>query len=282
MSDRTVSTLTEWLTPARDRFGSWMLSELESAAADIARWRATLPTDHVRYTATRALRQVLAAAKRWRYIATTPAVEAGPNPQPRGDEIWPFTRDEVDAIVVELAPRDAGIVTFGAETGLRTNEWTALERRDLDRHPAVAVSRRFAEGVLTPYPKREQRRRVPLTPRAVDALDLVPPRLDTPILFPGDKGGHLNLNNWRNRIWYPALEAAGVGKRGPYHLRHTFASEALAGGVSILQRARLMGTSVEMIERHYGQLARDSEDTLRDLLAARSGHVVATANGEGG
>lgn len=277
-SDRTVSTLVEWLIPARERFGAWTLRELEGAADDIARWRAKLPTDHARYKHTRALRQVLEAAKRWRYTSRNPAVEAGPNPQPRGEEVWPFSRGEIDAIAAELAQRDAAIVVVAAESGLRTNEWTAAERRDIDRrNPAVAVARRFAEGRLTPYPKTA-RRRVPLTPRALDALDRLPARIDTPILFPGDKGGHLNLNNWRNRVWYPAIEAAGVDKRGPYHLRHTFATEALASGVSVWQLSRLMGTSVEMIERHYGHMARDSEDVLRALLSARSGDDLATAD----
>ena len=278
VSERTVSTLTEWLAPARERFGAWKLAELEGAADDVARWRANLPTDHARYKNTRALRQVLEAAKRWRYITRNPAVEAGPNPQPRGEEVWPFARDEITAIVAEIAPRDAAIVIFAAETGLRTNEWTALERRDIDRlNPAVGVARRFADGTLTPYPKTS-RRRVPLTPRAVEALELVPPRLDTSVLFPGDKGGHLNLNNWRNRTWYPALDAAGISRRGPYHLRHTFATEALAAGVSIFQLSRLMGASVETIEMHYGHLARDSEDTLRALLSARSGAEMASAH----
>ena len=36
---------------------------------------------------------------------------------------------------------------------------------------------------------------------------------------------------------------------GPYHLRHTFATEALAGGVSIFELARMMGTSVKMIDK---------------------------------
>jgi integrase len=81
----------------------------------------------------------------------------------------------------------------------------------------------------------------------------------------------LDLDNWRLRTWYPALEGAGLAKRGPYELRHTFASEALAAGVSIFQLARLMGASVETIERHYGHLVRDSEDHLRGLLASRKG-----------
>ena len=212
---------------------------------------------------------MLEAARRWGYIARNPAVDIGPNPQPRGDEVRPLTVVEVDAVAAELAPRDAAIVIFAAETGLRTNEWTALERRDIDRrNPAVAVARRYANGTPTPYPKTA-RRRVPLTPRAVDALEQLPPRLDTAVLFCGDQGGNLNLNNWRNRIWYPALEAAGIERRGAYCLRHTFATNALANGVSIFQLARLMGASVEMIDRTYGHLAPDSEDHLRGLLTGQ-------------
>jgi len=281
VSPRTARTVREWLVPARARFGAFTLSELEGAAEDIARWRASLPSEDRRYKATRALRQVLAAAVRWGYVTRNPALAAGSNPQPRGDEIRPFARDEISRLVQELAPRDAALVVFAAETGLRTNEWMATERRDVDReNPAVAVSRRWAKGQATPYPKT-QRRRVPLTPQAVEALGWLPARIDSPLLFPSPEGHHIHLDNWRLRVWYPALEAAGLTKRGPYELRHTFASEALAAGVSIFQLSRLMGASVETIEMHYGHLVRESEDHLRGLLAARSGVEVASTESEG-
>jgi hypothetical protein len=65
----------------------------------------------------------------------------------------------------------------------------------------------------------------------------------------------LNLDNWRRRVWSPAIEASGV--RMPariYDLRSTFASNALAAGISVFELARVMGTSVPMIERSYGVL----------------------------
>ena len=39
-----------------------------------------------------------------------------------------------------------------------------------------------------------------------------------------------------------------------YDLRSTFASNAIDAGVSLFALARVMGTSIEMIECHYGTL----------------------------
>ena len=265
----TRRTLEERLASSRERFGSFTLRELEGAAADVAKWRADLPAPS-RYRLTSATRQALGATVRWKYIVNNPAIEAGRNPQPRNEELWPFEPEQVDALVVELGARFGPIAVVAAETGLRPEEWIALERRDVDRSPALTVQRKFANGVLAPYPKTHRsRRRVPLTARALAALELLPPRLDTPLVFPAAEGGYIGLDSWRTREWYPALEAAGIAQRGPYCLRHTFATEALAAGVSIFELARLMGTSVAMIDRTYGHLARDSEASILERLEAR-------------
>jgi integrase len=157
VSDRTRKTLGERLAPSRRMFGDWTLAELEGAADDVARWRATLaPTS--RYRLTLALRQVLGAAQRWGYIDRNPAVDAGRNPEPRAEELLPFTPDGITALALELGPLYGPLVVFAAETGLRTNEWAALERRDLDRAGlAVTVQRRFAGGVLTRIRRRSAR-----------------------------------------------------------------------------------------------------------------------------
>jgi hypothetical protein len=69
------------------------------------------------------------------------------------------------------------------------------------------------------------------------------------------RGGLLNIDNWRRRMWAPEIEASGVTRPARiYDLRSTFASNALAAGAPIFELARVMGTSIEVIERHYGAL----------------------------
>jgi hypothetical protein len=61
-------------------------------------------------------------------------------------------------------------------------------------------------------------------------------------------------------------EAAGIAKPARvYDLRSTFASNALAAGITTFELARIMGTSVGMIEAHYGALI----DTAHDGILAR-------------
>ena len=61
---------------------------------------------------------------------------------------------------------------------------------------------------------------MPLSRGAIAALDELPRRLDTRLLFPAAGGAHVDLDNWRRREWKPALEAAGVDHRHIYDHRH--------------------------------------------------------------
>jgi integrase len=145
-----------------------------------------------------------------------------------------FTRDELDALAAELAPDYQPLPVFTAATGLRPEERQVLERRDLDRRAGVLTVRRSVSGgevVELGKPERS-RRQVPLSCRALAALDAFAARLDTPLLFPALRGGVLNLDNFRRREWAPAVESSGVARPARlYDLRSTFASDALAAGV---------------------------------------------------
>lgn len=253
---RTIVTLRERLALAERAFGDVMLRELERMSGDIATWQAQLP-DRSRYGVVQALRQALAAAVRWGYIKKNPAALAGRNRQPAPRAVRVFTLVELEAVAAELAPAYAPVPAFAAATGLRPEEWQALERRDVDRRAGVLnVLRTVSDGEVVELGKTSgARRQVPLSRPALDALDAVPPRLDSPFLFPAPRGGLLNADNWRRRQWAPAIQASGVAQPARiYDLRSTFASDALAASVSVFELARIMGTSVRMIERHYGAL----------------------------
>jgi integrase len=118
------------------------------------------------------------------------------------------------------------------------------------------VTRTISDGEVVELAKTDgSRRQVPLSARALDALDAIPPRLDGPLVFPAPRGGLVNLDNWRRRLWAPAVEAAGIARPArPYDLRATFISDALAAGVPVFTVAKIAGTSVRMIERSYGRL----------------------------
>jgi site-specific recombinase XerD len=55
----------------------------------------------------------------------------------------------------------------------------------------------------------------------------------------------------------------------PYVLRHTFATWMLDGGIDVFELARLMGTSVAMIDRTYGHLARGHVERVRERMNTR-------------
>lgn len=144
----------------------------------------------------------------------------------------------------------------------------ARARRGVDTKARVLHVRRvYTDGRVKEYGKQSRSvRRIPLRARAIAALEAHPWRIDTSLVYPGELGGHMNLHAWRRDEWYPALDGAGLPHLVPYAMRHTFASFAIAAGVSLFYLARLMGSSVEQIDRTYGHMLPDSEEYLCGLL----------------
>jgi integrase len=273
--------LRHYLVKSTDAFGAHAIGEV--GVLDISRWRASLP-ETMRHGAHRALRQVFAAAVRWRWIDRNPAVDVA-NPQHPRPAFPPFECwDDVEALAVELGPFGP-LAIFCVGTGVRPEEAFGADWSDADLAAGVfTVRKAFAKGRLKTYAKTERsRRRVPLRAKVVASMETLPRR--NGVLFPAAEGGRINIDNWRSREWGPALVAAGLEHRRIYDMRHTFATWSLAAGMSIFTLARRMGTSVQVIDATYGHLARDADDHDRDLLdaydaKASSGHVVGTEFGD--
>ncbi|WP_241461744.1 tyrosine-type recombinase/integrase [Aurantiacibacter luteus] len=76
---------------------------------------------------------------------------------------------------------------------------------------------------------------------------------------------------WTKDSWKGPIKDAAAGAKLPqavaaYTLRHSVLTDLIRDGLPVLTVAQLSGTSVAMIERHYGHLVRrDAEDALARL-----------------
>ena len=78
--------------------------------------------------------------------------------------------------------------------------------------------------------------------------------------------------SWNKDAWkHPVKNAAAAAKlpsgASAYTLRHSVITDLIRGGLPILTVAQLSGTSVAMIERHYGHLVRDDAEQALAALA---------------
>lgn len=147
------------------------------------------------------------------------------------------------------------LIEAAMHTGARPGELASAKRSQFD---ARTQAMRFTGKTGT--------RDVPLSPAAVKFFtQIAKGKLPTAPLLPGDDG-----KPWPHSGWDEGVRAAAKKAELPAGvvlttLRHSWITEALLGGMSTLSVARLTGTSLEMIEKHYGHLA---VDTARERLAA--------------
>jgi integrase len=266
----TIAKLRWLLGKATAELGGVRLVELSPER--VCAWRLTVPEGH-RFEATQALRQVLNRAVAWKLIEENPAKRRVPNPGRRCREQRPFDSwEQIGSLAEWLGPTFGPMVVFAAATGLRPSELFALEHGDVDRRAGVVhVRRAYANGRVKHPKTRLSRRAVPLQAIALEALDELPRHGESPLLFPNSRGGHLDFRNFNRRQWKPAQRAVGIEPlRDLYDLRHTYATFALRAGVPVFALSRFMGTSIAIIDLHYGHLALDSYQhavSLMDALA---------------
>ena len=117
-------------------------------------------------------------------------------------------------------------MTFRGKTGARTVPLSA---------PALALFKRLSES-----------------------------KLPAARLLVRDDGKPWAHSDWDQLVRDAAKEAEMPAGTCLYTLRHSFVTQAIQDGLSILDVARLVGTSVMMIEKHYGHLVHS---VARERLA---------------
>jgi integrase len=277
-TEQSKRTLAANLKRSRDKFGRLLVRELTAEA--VQTWLASLAlAETTRRSSLKAMRQALQQAVEWDYAHRNVASSVEMPKEPRYS-VHPFASWAEVLSVSESMTRtaDKALVRFACATGLRPQEWQAI--RWLDIKPSertLRVSRALRNGKVEDRGKTDAAlRTVHLTARALQALDLLPvPIRREQLVFPAERGGPINLHNWRAREWADALSAASLTYRPPSGMRDTFATLNLADGASIEWIAKEMGhTEVTTTLRHYAEwLPRADAAILARLDAA---HVAET------
>jgi integrase len=139
-------------------------------------------------------------------------------------------------------------------TGCRAGELTSAPRAAFD---ARTKSLRVTGKTGT--------RTMPLSPAALELfMHSARDKLPAAYLLTRDDGGPWAHSDW-DELVKDAARLAGLPEATClYTLRHSFITQTLIDGMSTLEVSKLVGTSLAMIEKHYGHLVHD---TARERLA---------------
>jgi site-specific recombinase XerD len=79
-------------------------------------------------------------------------------------------------------------------------------------------------------------------------------------------------NQWKKEAWRDEIKAAARKAKLPratvaYTLRHSVITDLVTGGLDLFTVAKLAGTSVVMIEKHYGHLQREHARSALEKLS---------------
>lgn len=152
--------------------------------------------------------------------------------------------------LVYKAPADLALLLRGLSlVPLRPGALAALTTGNFDKRLGVLTIGKDKAG-------KDRRIKLPAATSAFFA-EQAKNKLPTAPLFAQTGGKAWNKDDWKR----PIKEAAAGAKLPPnttaYALRHSVITDLVTGGLDLLTVAQLSGTSVVMIERHYGHLRAD-------------------------
>jgi integrase len=196
---------------------------------------------------------------------------------------------EHDQLIADLLVKTGG--RFGELAGAHVHRLNPLQRTLL-----VVETWNADVGVIWPYPKGKRVRDVPVPQDEIDRLLELERartcgqrhhkgRCQSGLLLPSRRAGDpLNVNWWGDRIWKPAVKAAGVAHCRVHDLRHTYASWLIQAGFELAEVGKLLGHVSPVTTQRYAHLRQADHSRVMAALpvnAPPAGFEPATKSLEG-
>ena len=200
-------------------------------------------------------------------------------PLPKPDPFSVAERDRIVAWFLEHKRFYFPFIFTLFHTGMRPSEAAALRWGDVDTAAGrLTISRSRYLGNEAATKTSGSQRTIRLLPDVCAVL-----RNSKPLHIDADKyvftnaknGGPIEQREWPRDHWGRVLRGLEIRPRKFYATRHTFISVGLTAGVNLKWLAEYCGTSVAMIESHYGRyLERDGERELQLLMGSDAEQVA--------
>jgi integrase len=267
--------LDKWIVPylGRKRLRDINRETIDSYAAALRADGAGVPTIN---RTLGLLQGAFHRAVEWRRLQWNPVLGVRRLTHVRDEAIDARTPESVEAIRRQLEPADAALVSVLAYEGLRPGEAFALQWRDVvdDRgraRPRLLVQRAISGEQLSTTKSQRARQPELFAPVAKELADLYaaagrPSPFE--LVFGDSEGGYHRRQNWRRRVWIPALESAGIAYFRTYDLRHTCATLLIYEGRTVNEVANHLGhADPGFTARTYAHVMRDASKRRRVSIA---------------
>jgi integrase len=190
-------------------------------------------------------------------------------------DIYPFTYEEVSAILNAVEPFYKPYTCVRFFTGMRSVEIDALEWTDykasMEPNPKLHISKALVYGIEGKTKTKKSKRYIdcvlPVIQALIEQIDLTG---KSEHIFLTNRGERMNPDHFREVVWKPALEKAGLKYRPPIQTRHTFATMMLSAGEDIGWVQNMLGhSSLQMIlTRYYAWIPRKTRKDGSAFLEA--------------
>ena len=184
-------------------------------------------------------------------------------------------REEAEALYEAAGRIDRRWRTFielGTQVGLRFEEIAGLHGHRVDwlRGHLTVVDVMTRAG-LRQWPKSKKSHRTASVPAHVmtGMSALMTGRARDALVFTAPAGGAVDDGNFRDRVWYPAIAAAGIRRFPPRIMRHTAASWLVQDGVPLYDVQALLGHESFATTQRYAHLAPGARTRVMESWARR-------------
>ena len=219
------------------------------------------------------LGSILGEAVEEGYLSQSPCRRIG-LPHSEKSEKRFLSAEQIETLVEAFPEENRALIYTAAYLGLRWGEAAGLKRQPLNllrQEIRIVGTIERAAGVYRYVEDTKSvasRRTIKLPPFLVEILAA---HLETAtvaeFVFPAAEGGFLRYDNFRRRVWQPAVERAGLGHLTFHELRHTAAALLIDQGADpLLIQRRLGHKDIRTTYRHYGHLFPNREESLNEAL----------------